>query len=129
MGYPLYGNELDETRTSLEANMEWAVKWAKGDFIGRTALEKQKAAGLKEQLLAYRLRERGVPRGGAKIYRQGQPGEGVTTSGTFSPTLQKGIGLAYAPISWNNPDIVLEVELYGKRIPAEVVQLPFYKAR
>jgi aminomethyltransferase len=126
VGYPLYGNELTEERTSLEANLEWAVKWAKGDFVGRAALEKQKAEGLKEQLLAYQLKERGVPRGGAKVFRNGEPG-GITTSGTFSPTLQKGIGLAYAPLSWNNASTVLEVELHGKRIPAEVVKLPFIR--
>ena len=126
VGYPLYGNELSEERTSLEANLEWAVKWAKGDFIGREALERQKAAGLKEQLLAYQLKERGVPRGGAKVFRNGEPG-GVTTSGTFSPSLQKGIGLAYAPVSWNNAGTVLEVEIHGKRFAADVVKLPFYK--
>jgi aminomethyltransferase len=124
VGYPLYGNELTEERTSLEANLEWAVKWGKGDFIGRTALEKQKAAGLKEQLLAYQLTERGVPRGGAKVFCNGEPG-GLTTSGTFSPSLQKGIGLAYAPLSWNNAGTILEVEIHGKRVSAEVVKLPF----
>lgn len=125
VGYPLYGHELSEERTSLEANMEWAVKWSKGDFIGRTALEEQKKNGFPELLLAYELLERGVPRQGAKIYKDGQFG-GVTTSGTFSPTLQKGIGLAYAPISWNNAGIALEVEIHNKRIPARVVRLPFY---
>jgi aminomethyltransferase len=126
MGYPLYGNELTEERSSLEANMEWAVKWPKGDFIGRSALEAQKASGVKQQLLAYQLKERGVPRGGVQVYRNGEPG-GITTSGSFSPTLQKGIGLAYAPISWNNAGTVLEVEIHGKRVPAEVVKLPFIR--
>ncbi len=127
-GYPLYGHELTEDRTSLEANMEWAVKWNKGDFIGRQALEKQKQEGVKDQLLAYELLERGVPRQGAKVIRNGEPW-GLTTSGTFSPTLQKGIGLAYAPVSWNNVGAVLEVELHNKRVPARVVALPFYKVR
>jgi len=126
VGYPLYGNELNEDRTSLEANLEWAVKWTKGDFIGRAALEKQKAAGLKEQLLAYVLKDRGVPRGGAKVFFAGQGG-GVTTSGTFSPTLQKGIGLAFCPLIWNNAGTTLEVEIHGKRVAAEVVKLPFVR--
>lgn len=126
MGYPLYGHELTDQRTSLEANMEWAVKWAKGDFIGRAALERQKRDGLREQLLAYELLARGVPRQGAKIYKDGAAG-GETTSGTFSPSLQKGIGLAYAPASWNNPGTALEVEIHHKRIPAQVVALPFYR--
>src|SRR5262249_49968963 len=126
MGYPLYGNELNEDRTSLESNMDWAVKWAKGDFIGRAALETQKKAGLKEQLLAYELLQRGVPRQGAKIYKEGSLG-GETTSGTFSPSLQKGIGLAFAPVSWNKPGTAIEVEIHNKRVPARVVTIPFYK--
>jgi len=126
MGYPLYGHELTEDRTSLEANMEWAVKWAKGDFIGRDALERQKAKGLSEKLLAYELTDRGIPREGAKLFRMNETG-GVTTSGTFSPSLQKGIGLAYAPASWNNPGTDLEVEIHGKRVAAKVVSLPFYR--
>ncbi len=126
VGYPLYGHELSEDRTPLEANMEWAVKWGKGDFIGRAALEKQKRDGLKEQLLAYELKERGVPRPGSPIYKEGVRG-GDTVSGTFSPTLQKGIGLAYAPISWNNPGASIEVEIHNKRMSAQVVALPFFK--
>jgi len=126
VGYPLYGHELTEKRTSLEANMEWAIKWQKGDFIGRAAIEKQKKEGLKEQLLAYELLDRGVPRQGTKIYKDGQFG-GTTTSGTFSPSLQKGIGLAYAPLSWNNAGTILEVEVHNKRVKAQVVRLPFFK--
>ena len=126
VGYPLYGHELSENRTSLEANMEWAVKWAKGDFIGRAALEKQKKEGLKELLLAYELTERGVPRQGAKIFKGGTLG-GDTVSGTFSPSLQKGIGFAYAPLSWNNTGTILEIEIHGKRVSGKVVKPPFYK--
>jgi aminomethyltransferase len=125
-GYPLYGHELNEDRTSLEANLEWAVKWSKGDFIGRAALERQKQEGVKDLLLAYELLERGVPRQGAKVIKNGEPW-GITTSGTFSPSLQKGIGLAYAPGSWNIIGSHLEVELHGKRVKAKVVSLPFYK--
>jgi len=126
VGYPLYGHELSENRTPLEANMEWVIKWAKGDFIGRAALEKQKKEGVKEMLLAYELTERGVPRQGAKVFNEGRPG-GETVSGTFSPSLQKGIGLAYAPVSWNNAGTILEVEVHNKRVPVRVVKLPFYK--
>jgi aminomethyltransferase len=126
MGYPLYGNELDENHTSLEANLGWVVKWEKGDFIGRAALEKQKQTGVERQLIAFELLSRGVPRQGAKIFKDGVAG-GETTSGTFSPSLQKGIGLAYAPRSWNQPDAAVEVELHGRRVPAKIVSLPFYK--
>ena len=126
VGYPLYGNELDENHTPLEANMEWVVKWNKGNFIGREALWKQKQEGVKTKLLAYELLDRGVPRGGCKIYKEGTAG-GETTSGTFSPSLQKGIGLAYAPAAWSTPGTKLEVETQGKRVRAQVVALPFYK--
>ena len=108
--------------------MEWAIKWQKGDFVGRQALENQKQAGLKEQLLAYELLERGVPRQGTRVFRDGEPG-GTTTSGTFSPSLQRGIGLAYAPISWNNAGSHLEVDVHNKRVPARVVALPFYQKK
>lgn len=128
MGYPLYGHELSEDRTPLEAGMEWVVKWNKGDFIGREALEKQKQSGLGEVLIAYELCERGVPRPGTRVYRNGQLA-GESVSGTFSPSLQKGIGLVYAPVSWNNPGALLEVEIHNKRVPAIVATLPFYKRR
>lgn len=126
VGYPLYGNELTEDRTPLEANMEWVVKWNKGDFIGKESLLRQKASGVEQQLLAYELKERGVPRPGCKVYHEGRQG-GETTSATFSPSLQKGIGLAYAPVAWNKPGNVLEIEIHNRRVPAVVVGLPFYK--
>src|SRR5207302_11338154 len=126
VGYPLYGHELTEERTPLEANMEWVIKWNKGGFIGREAIEKQKQAGFQEQLLAYEILERGLPRQGTPLFKDGEPG-GLTTSGTFSPSLQKGIGLAYAPVSWNNAGTNLVVEIRDKRVPAKVVALPFYK--
>jgi len=128
VGYPLYGHELSEDRTPLEAGMEWVVKWDKGDFIGRAALEKQKQKGLTEKLLAYVLKERGVPRPGSPIYKEGVRA-GDSVSGTFSPSMQKGIGLAYAPVSWNNVGDSIEVEIHNKRVPAEVVALPFYKKK
>jgi aminomethyltransferase len=126
MGYPLYGNELTEERTTLEAGLEWAVKWTKGDFVGREALEKQKTAGLTHRLAAYELQDRGVPRQGCRLYKEGTLG-GETTSGTFSPSLQKGIGLAYLPLGWTEPGTLVEVEIHGRRIPAQIVRLPFYK--
>jgi aminomethyltransferase len=126
MGYPLYGHELTEEHTSLEAGLEWAVKWTKKDFVGRDALWKQKQEGVKTKLLAYELQERGVPRGGCKIFKEGVEG-GETTSGSFSPSLQKGIGLAFAPASWAIPGTRIEVEVHNKRVPAVVVKLPFYK--
>jgi aminomethyltransferase len=126
MGYPLYGHELTEDRTPLEANMEWAVKWSKGDFLGRAALEKQRAAGLQARLLAYVLEDRGVPRQGCPVRRDDVAG-GLTTSGTFSPSLQQGIGLAYAPTDWSAPGTPLTVEIHGRPFAARVESLPFFK--
>ena len=126
MGYPLYGHELDETHSPLEANLEWVIKWKKDHFTGREALAQQKSAGVDQQLLAYELSQRGVPRQGAKIFKDGVLG-GETTSGTFSPSLQRGIGLAYAPVAWNQPGAALEVAINDRKVPAVVVTLPFYK--
>lgn len=126
MGYPLYGQELDENHSSLEANMEWAVKWGKGNFIGRTDLEKQKSQGLGQKILAYELLDRGVPRPGCRLYKEGVAG-GLTTSGTFSPSLQRGIGMGYAPVAWGEPGTAIEIEIHNRRVPARVTTVPFYK--
>jgi aminomethyltransferase len=126
MGYPLYGHELTETHTSLEANLEWAVKWNKGDFVGRDALWKQKQDGVQVRLIGYELLDRGIPRQGSKVFKDGAFG-GETTSGSFSPTLQKGIGMAFVPTDWAKPGARLEIEIHNKRVPATIVVLPFYK--
>ena len=126
MGYPLYGHELDETHTSLESNMEWVVKWGKGDFIGRAAMEKQKAEGLKNLLMGFELTERGIPRQGYNLLHQGKV-IAQAASGTFSPTLQKGIGTAFFPIALAKTGMLIEVELPGKRATAHVTQISLFK--
>lgn len=125
-GYCLYGHELTEEITPLEAGLGWTVKLDKGtDFIGREALATEKRDGLRRKLIGIELTERGVPRAGYRLLRDGaQVGE--LTSGTMAPSLNKPIGLGYAA-----PDTAvgtsIAVEIRGKAVAATVVPLPFYK--
>ncbi|MFA6030216.1 MAG: glycine cleavage system aminomethyltransferase GcvT [Elusimicrobiota bacterium] len=125
-GYLLYGSDVDDEHTSFEANYGWVVKLAKGDFIGKPALEKQQREGLKRKLLGVKLTERGVPRPGAPVLL-GEEKLGTLTSATFSPTLQAGIGVGYM----NRPDLAagtkVQIELHGRRFAAEIAAVPFYK--
>jgi len=121
-GYLLYGLDMDETHTPLEASVPWVVKFDKGNFIGKDALAKQKSEGLKHKLLAFKLKERGVPRHGYKILRGGLE-SGLITSGTFSPTLKIGIAMGYIPQGTEGP---FAIECGGRAVPAEIIKLPFY---
>lgn len=129
MAYLLYGNDIDEHTTPMEAGVEWAVSFQKGDFIGRDALLKQKGAGLTRRFMAFELLEKGVPRHGFKITKPGTTGEivGEVTSGNLSPLLQKGIGLGYVPPSLANPGASIVIDIRGKSMQAVVVKPPFYK--
>lgn len=124
MGYALYGNDLDEEHTPLEAGLGWVVKLGKEDFIGREALIRQKEAGVPRKLVGFRLRERGFPRPGYEV--RTARGAGVVTSGTVSPSLGVGIGMAYLPAEAAQPGTEIEVVIRGQGIPAEVVKPPFY---
>ncbi|MBI2380210.1 MAG: glycine cleavage system aminomethyltransferase GcvT [Gammaproteobacteria bacterium] len=124
-GMNLYGNEMDETISPLEANMGWTVTWEPSDrdFIGRKALEAQKAAGIQRKLVGLVLEERGVLRGHMKVVIEGI-GEGETTSGGFSPTLQQGIALARVPKDCGDRALV---EIRGKLMPVKVVKANFVR--
>jgi aminomethyltransferase len=126
MGYALYGNDLDEKRTPLEAGLGWVTKLDKGDFVGADALRKLKAAGVRQRLVGFVLKDRGFPRHGYEVRANGQ-GAGEVTSGTVSPSLEHGVGLAYVATESSKPGTAIEIVVRDKMIPAEVTRPPFYK--
>lgn len=125
-GYLLNGQDADQTRTPYEANCGWVVKLAKDNFIGKSALEEQKRQGVRTKLTAFVLTGSGVPRGGCKIFQNGEE-IGAVTSGTFSP-LFKGIAVGYV-CAGLEPGAEVELEVHGRRLGARVVKTPFYKNR
>ncbi len=126
MKYCLYGNDIDETTHPLEAGLGWIVKFDKGDFIGRAALLKAKEEGLRRKLIGFEVTSRVVPRHGYSILKDGEP-VGHVTSGTFSPILEKPIGLGYVKIEHTGIGTDLEIDVRGRQAPARVVKTPFYK--
>jgi aminomethyltransferase len=122
----LYGNEISAEITPLEAGLGWIVKWDKGDFIGKAALEKQKAEGPKRKLVGFTLTERGIPRHGYPVVSGGEK-VGEVTSGTQSPTLGMPIGLAYVPPALATEGTEFAIEIRGKPVGAKVIKTPFYK--
>ena len=126
VGYLLYGNDMDEQTTPLEASAAFAVDFTKGDFVGRPVLLEQKAKGPGKRLVGFELIEKGVPRHGMKVLGDGKD-IGVVTSGNLSPRLQKGIGLASVQSSFSEPDSRFQVDIRGRLQEAVVVKLPFYK--
>jgi aminomethyltransferase len=133
MGYLLYGNDISEETTPLEAGVPWVVDFDKGPFIGRDALARQRETGVRRRLVAFELLEKAVPRHGFKILpintgtdSPGQP-IGEVTSGNLSPILQKGIGLGYVPPTVSAAGSSIAVEIRGRLVPAVVVKPPFYR--
>ncbi len=126
MKYMLYGNDIDATTNPLEAGLGWVVKLGKGDFIGRGPIEKLKTEGAKRKLVCFVMSEKAIPRKGCGIYAGGQR-VGEATSGTFSPSLEKGIGLGYVPAAVSEIGTKLEIDIRGRKNPAAVVAAPFYK--
>ena len=130
MGYLLYGNDIGEETTPLEAAAGWVVDFEKGDFIGRSAMKRQEEEGLARHLVAFELLRKAVPRHGFKIFADGSAEAkeiGEVTSGNLSPLLQKGIGLGYVPPSYASPETTIAIDIRGRAIPALVVKPPFYK--
>jgi len=126
MKYCLYGNDIDETTTPLEAELGWITKLDKGDFIGRDALLKQKATGIKRKLVAFEMMDRVIPRHNYKIFKDDEE-IGRVTSGNFSPSINKCIGLGYVNTPFDEIGTVITVECRGKPAKAIVVKPPFYK--
>ncbi|HSE89407.1 MAG TPA: glycine cleavage system aminomethyltransferase GcvT [Candidatus Binatia bacterium] len=124
--YPLYGHELDDTTTPLEAGLEWVTKLAKGPFVGREVLLKQKEEGIRRKLVGLELLEPGIARSEYVLFKNGRS-IGRVTSGTRSPTLGKAIALAYVAIEEAALDNTIEVEIRGRRARAKIVPLPFYR--
>jgi aminomethyltransferase len=126
MGYALYGNDIDDTITPLEAGLGWIVKLDKGSpFMGDKALRQQKHRGVTRKLIGFRLEGRGFPRHGYPVYHDGRDVD-VVRSGTMSPSLGQAIGTTYLPADAAKVGTRIEVECRGERIPAEVVKRPFY---
>ncbi len=123
MGYHLYGQDIDATRTPVEAGLSWVVKKDKGDFIGREAIVARAEEGSAERLTGFELEGRGVPRTGQRILAGGEE-VGAVTSGTYSPSLEKGIGLGYVSVVAGDE---LEIEMRGRTVPARRVKPPFYR--
>ena len=126
VGYMLYGNDITDTTTPLEAGLGWTVKFGKGDFVGRDALVRQKEQGLKRRLAGFELEGRRVPRHDMAI-EAGARGVGRVTSGTFSPSLERPIGMGYVESASAQTGAALEIRAGEARLSARVVPRPFYK--
>jgi len=125
-GMCLYGHEIDETTTLLEANLGWICKLNKGEFVGRERLQKQKEEGIKRKLIGFEVTDRGVARDGQEVLIAGQL-VGRVTSGSPAPFLKKNIGMAYVPAEFANEGRAIEIDVRGRLVSARIVALPFYK--
>lgn len=121
----LYGNDIDETTTVLEAGLGWLIKFKKEDFLGREILLKQKEEGIRRKIVGFEIQGRSIARPHYPVFVKGKKVSKVN-SGSFSPTLQKSIGLTYLPIEHSEIGMEFEIEVRGKRISAKVVPTPFY---
>ena len=122
----LSGQDIDRTTTVLEAGLGWIVGWDKADFIGRDALVKQREAGVDRKLVGLEMTGPGIARHGYGVHAGGEE-VGRVTSGTRTPLLEKAVALAYVPAAGAAPGTEYEVDVRGRRVPARVVPLPFYK--
>jgi aminomethyltransferase len=122
----LYGNDIDDTTTVLEADLEWIIGWNKADFIGRDALERQKATRLQSKLVGFEMLDRAIARHGYPVVAGGQQ-VGRVTSGTQTPYLKKAIGMAYVPVGLAAHGTEIEIEVRGRLSRAKIIPLPFYK--
>lgn len=127
MGFCLYGNDIDDSTSPIEAGLGWITKFTK-DFVNSEALKAQKETGVNKKLVGFELKERGIPRHDYEIVDVEGNVIGRVTSGTMSPSLGKAIGMGYVPVELAKPGSTVYIAIRNKRIPAEVVKLPFYKA-
>jgi aminomethyltransferase len=125
MKYALYGNDIDETSNPLEAGLGWVVKPAKGDFLGRGAIEAMRRTGVPRKLVGFEMAERAVPRHGYRLLADGHP-VGVVTSGSFGPSVERSIGMGYVAAPHAAVGTALTVEIRGAQHAARVVKTPFH---
>ncbi|HEV8617193.1 MAG TPA: glycine cleavage system aminomethyltransferase GcvT [Methylomirabilota bacterium] len=128
MRYALYGNDIDETTNPLEAGLGWVVKPAKGDFIGRDAIEKVRAAGVTRRLVGLEMADRSVARHGYPVLENGAAA-GVVTSGSYGPSVERSIALAYVSVAHAAVGTDVQVEIRGQAKPARIVKTPFWTPR
>ncbi|MGB5321269.1 glycine cleavage system aminomethyltransferase GcvT [Lutimonas sp.] len=126
MGYCLYGNDIDDTTSPIEAGLGWITKFTK-DFVNSKALLQQKEEGVSRRLRAFELETKGIPRQGYDIVDEAGNKIGIVTSGTMSPSLKKGIGMGYVNSSHTKFGSQIYIQIRNKALPAVVVKLPFYK--
>ncbi|HJS52118.1 MAG TPA: glycine cleavage system aminomethyltransferase GcvT [Pyrinomonadaceae bacterium] len=122
----LYGHELDDDISTLEANLGWITKLDKGNFVGRDAIADLKSNGLKRKLVGFEMKEPGIARDGFDVYLEDEK-VGVVTSGSPAPFLKKNIGLAFVPTEFANVGQQITINVRGKKLLAEIVPTPFYK--
>ena len=125
-GMALYGNDIDETTTLLEANLGWICKLDKDDFIGREALARQKQDGVKRKLVGFEVTDRGIARDGQEVIVNSER-VGKVTSGSPAPFLKKNIGFAYVPVEYANMGQEIKIDVRGRLVGAQIVKTPFYK--
>jgi aminomethyltransferase len=122
----LYGNDIDDTTTVLDADLEWIIGWNKGEFLGRQALADQKARGVANRIVGFEMKDRAIARHGYPVI-VGGAAAGRVTSGTQTPFLKKAIGMAYVPAAHAAAGTEFDVDVRGRLARATVVPLPFYK--
>ncbi|MGH2809601.1 MAG: glycine cleavage T C-terminal barrel domain-containing protein, partial [Actinomycetota bacterium] len=125
MGYPLHGSDIDESTNPLEAGLGWLIDWDKA-FTGSDALAAAREAGVSRKLSGLVGRGREIPRAGCAVLRGGEK-IGEVTSGNFSPVLRTGVALAYLPADAASPGTLVEIDVRGRMLPAEVVKPPFIR--
>ncbi len=126
MGYCLYGNDITDSTTPIEAGLSWITPFTKS-FTADTLLQRQKSAGTDKKLVAFEVTERGIPRKGYELQDEDENPIGWVTSGAQSPTLKKGIGLGYVKTAWAQVGMPIRIKVRDKRISAQIVKPPFYK--
>ena len=125
MRYALYGNDIDQTTNPLEAGLGWVVKPAKSAFVGREAIERVRVEGPRRRLVGLEMADRAVARHGYSVVKDGRA-IGVVTSGSYGPSVDRSIALAYVETSHAGIGTELDVEIRGQARPARVVSTPFY---